>query len=126
MRVCATIILVFAWLAWAGCERQHSERVIGDYGSQPPTTITTLSKDKSVDVGPVIDSAKRALAPSGDSLWPEPSQVVERRVTWTVWFEYRQKVVEVNGKRLISEQLPTGAMVEVQKSDLSARVIPGR
>jgi hypothetical protein len=125
MRVFAAIVFAVA-LSASGCERQHGERVIRDHGSQPPTTITTLAKGASVDARPVIDSAKRGVAPAGDSVWPEPSRVVERDGAWDVWFDYRQKLVEVDGKQFVRAQDPAAVKVEVQKADLSAQLIPGR
>src|SRR5262245_32285655 len=111
MRECAVIVLV-VWLAAAGCDRLPNERVIGDFGSQPPMTVTTL-KGESVDVRPIIDSAKRGIAPTGNSVWPEPSRVVEREAAWDVWFEYRQKLVEVDDKEVVRAQAPTAIKVEV-------------
>lgn len=126
MRGSIAFFLAAVWLGMAGCEGRQEERVIGDFGSQPPTTITALTKGESVDMQPVIESAKRAAAPLGESVWPEPSRIVERETAWDVGFDYRPKLVEVDGKQVVRQQLPSVFKVEVQKSDLSARLIPGR
>ena len=126
MRGSIAFLLAAVWLGMAGCDGRQEERVIGDFGSQPPTTITALTKGESVDMQPVIESAKRAAAPLGESAWPEPSRIVERETAWDVWFEYRPKLVEVDGKQVVKQEKPATSKVEVQKSDLSARLISGQ
>jgi hypothetical protein len=82
--------------------------------------------NKTPDVQPVVTSAKNAVAAVGDRIWPEPSRMIERDAQWDVWFNYRQKRVEKDGLQSVRIQMPEALMVEVQKSDLSARLIPGR
>ena len=120
------VFLLLLLLVGASCERTPNERVLADHGSQPETVVTALPGRKSPDIGPVVDSAKKAVAPVGDRIWPEPSRVVERDAQWDVWFDYRKKLVEIDGEQRVRAQTPESVKIEVQKSDLSARLIPGR
>jgi hypothetical protein len=120
------VFLFVVLLNATSCERKPSERVLGDHGSQPPTVVTTLPGDKTPDIRPVVDSAKNSAAPLGDRVWPEPSRVVERDAQWDVWFDYRKKLVEIDGEQRVRAQMPESVKVEVRKSDLSAQLIPGR
>lgn len=126
MSVFKAFILVALLLVATSCEREPHERVLGDHGSQPATVVTALPGNQSPDTRQVIESAKSAVAPLGDQIWPEPSRLVEGDTKWDVWFDFREKLVEIDGKQSIRMQAPEAAMVEVQKSDLSARLIPGR
>lgn len=108
-----------------GCA-PHGERVLGDYGTQPETKITLLPGHDAAAVGPVVASAKKAVAAYVEHLWPEPSNVVEQDEEWRVWFDYRQQRIERDGKELVLMSFPSSSMVVVQKSDLSAKIIPGR
>lgn len=126
MPIVKAVFLVVLLIVATSCERKPSERVLGDHGSQPETVVTALPGNKTPDVRPVVDSAKNAIAPVGDKIWPESSRVVERDARWDVWFDYRRKLVEIDGEQRVRAQMPEALKVEVQKSDLSARLIPGR
>lgn len=120
------VFLVALLVVATSCERKPCERVLGDHGSQPETVVTTLPDNETPDIRPVVDSAKSAVAPVGDRIWPEPSRVVERDAQWDVWFDYRKKLVEIDGEQRVRAQMPESVKIEVQKPDLSARLIPGR
>jgi hypothetical protein len=104
---------------------RSEKRVIGNCGSQPPTIVERLPSTDTLDIAPIVSFGKTAFASLHD-IWPEPSRVTERETKWHVWFDHKQKLVETGGRQLLEMRLPASVMVEVEKSDLSARVIPGR
>jgi hypothetical protein len=119
-------IAVVAVIGWIGMQRQPTEKVLGDHETQPPTAVTRLSTGEPGDLQPVIASAKKSVAAFTDRMWAEPVQITEREHHWDVSFKYREKLIEVDGRRLVEKRVPGGCKIEVSKSDLTARLIPAR
>ena len=117
-----TLALAFA----GGCNRPAVVTVLGDYGSQPATEVTPLDGGVMADAEPGIDSARRAVAPYVESIWPEPISATERPGQWDVVFKYREKRVSVDGVQSVRAQEPSTVLVVVSKPDLAAKVVPGR
>ncbi len=120
------LALSAAFLLGDGCNRTGVETLLGDYGTQPATEVTPLHGGAMANADPAIDSAKHAVAPYVETLWPEPISATERPGQWDVVFKYREKRVSVDGVESVRMQTPSTVLVVVSKPDLAAKLVPGR
>jgi hypothetical protein len=76
----------------------------------------------------VAEQAKEFVAKSRykDEVDPEPVELVELADRWNVWFKYRPKLVERNGKFVEMQQYPEMLNVVVRKPDLTVEIVPVR
>jgi len=96
------------------------------YGSQPEMTVTFLPESTNSDsVKQVVQAAKEFFEPPQD-YWPEPSNISERETFWWVKFSKKQEVVLMHGKEQITTQIPGVVCIQVEKSNLSCKIIPNR
>ena len=108
-----------------GCNRPAVVTVLGDYGTQPATEVTPLNGGAMATADPAIDSAKRAVAPYVETIWPDPISATERPGQWDVVFKYRETLVSIDGVQSVRSQAPSALLVVVSKPDLAAKIVPG-
>lgn len=121
-------LLLICFVICNGCSRSDEEEKTAhtderDVAIRPTTAPTTNDIMKRV-----AEQAKEFVAKSRykDEVDPEPVELVELADRWNVWFKYRPKLVERNGKFVEMQQYPEMLNVVVRKPDLTVEIVPVR
>lgn len=114
-----------AWLC-SSCREPATSQTPRYHGQQPDLKVSLLpDSDTSADVPKVIAVAKGFWKPT-DKFWPEPSSISERQTFWWVKFAKKEKVVVRDGQEVVLHTLPGVVCIQVEKADLSCKIIPAR
>ena len=96
------------------------------HGTQPPLTLALLSTGSDKDSVPqIVKAAKQFYIPPSD-YWPEPVNVSECDTFWWVKFKKKEKVIRLNFIEQIETERPGGVCIQVDKRDLSCKLVPAR
>lgn len=126
LAIAALVVLTVALCATALFRWNRPPVFLRYHGTQPPLTLALLANSAEKDSVPhVVQAAKQYYAPSND-YWSEPVEVSERDTFWWVKFKIKERVVRRHGVELVQTAIPGGVCIQVEKADLSCRLVPAR
>lgn len=128
--VCAAILGLIGWLILRFDKDSREPQFVGYHGEQPKFEVVLLPESQnSAEVAKILGIAEDFFDESlggREEFRREPTKIVERDTFWWIKYRRKQRIVVVDGQKLIQDELPSGISIQVNKSDLSCVFVPAR